>query len=292
MLNIKLKLEYMHFDINWYDYGARMHDPTIGRWNAVDPLANQYDLISPYVYVANNPLKFIDPDGKRIRVGDHAYMYVEDRDYDVIEEEFGSFVADTYRSLDKLYQKGGLNVELDQHDGSKMRVNMLEKLIEGDFDIHIKEVQGGSEYNPHNETISWETDYGRSFAKDVTKPTSGDNIGYHSPMLVLAEELIHAFNSHFYNNGQRVQRFENAPGGGPPFNAYYDRFYGHGAYANKPLREIYTYEGRNVSYPDHEEQYTGDILRQVAERMTEAVSIYYATVPHATTGPTTTQRRQ
>ena len=32
----------------------------------MDPAAEEYYSISPYVYVANNPMKWIDPDGKRI----------------------------------------------------------------------------------------------------------------------------------------------------------------------------------------------------------------------------------
>jgi RHS repeat-associated protein len=49
--------------LNLYDFGARLYDPAIGRWTAMDPLAEKNTKHSPYNYVENNPLNLVDPDG-------------------------------------------------------------------------------------------------------------------------------------------------------------------------------------------------------------------------------------
>ncbi|WP_281838214.1 RHS repeat-associated core domain-containing protein, partial [Propionigenium maris] len=42
-------------------YLAREYDPATGRFNSPDPAREGF---SPYVYVGNNPINFVDPDGK------------------------------------------------------------------------------------------------------------------------------------------------------------------------------------------------------------------------------------
>ena len=50
-------------DLNWLDYGFRNYDPQIGKFPQLDPLTDEYPLLTPFQYASCDPITNIDVDG-------------------------------------------------------------------------------------------------------------------------------------------------------------------------------------------------------------------------------------
>ena len=95
-LFIGKELDKMH-GLNWYDFGARMYDPTLGRFMTMDPLAEKYYPYSPYNYCLDNPVKNIDPDGRAVETGWDVFnvgLDIASLSHNVINGNVGAAVVD------------------------------------------------------------------------------------------------------------------------------------------------------------------------------------------------------
>jgi len=136
-----------------YDYGVRGMYPAIMRFSTPDPLAEKYYSISPYAYCGNNPVRFVDPDGKKILYAASA------------SKEFKKNFAQSVQYLNTHKAAG-----------------MLYQLEKSESIYYITETNGGSFYNSGTNTISW----------DPTKALLTNEGHELSPTTVLNHEIDHA----------------------------------------------------------------------------------------------------
>jgi len=108
--------------LEWYDYGARLQDPQLGRWWTVDPMADKFSGLSSYEYVTGNPISLTDPDGKdwyKNKKGNVVWRNSHDDEYEDDE--------DAYYNIGEFYsvQLGDHYYFFDQLKATKFGVNEI-----------------------------------------------------------------------------------------------------------------------------------------------------------------------
>ena len=118
--------------LDWYDYGARHYDATIGRWHAVDPMAEMYYGWSPYTYCLGNPVKYVDLIGAFT-----SPYYTEDGQFLGVDENgFTGNIYITDEETFKKYLKNG-TVKSKDIQGDSKTSSMRDKLLTSAAESHI-----------------------------------------------------------------------------------------------------------------------------------------------------------
>ena len=160
-------------------YNKYPMDMVVFAWS-VDPLASKYPQLSPYTAFANNPILFVDADGREISIKDPNTGKVSIfKPGDQVPDGSSQFVQGVYASLNYLYANGGetsINLidDLVNDDGFKVTVSETRKFGSGETSYSPKL---GIAFNPYEGLI-------------VGGETEGNN--QQSPSLGLLHELDHA----------------------------------------------------------------------------------------------------
>ena len=150
-----------------YDFDARMYYPALCRFMTMDPLCEKYYSISPYAYCNNNPVKYVDPDGKFLQFAENVSK--EFKEYFKIAVEY-----------------------LNQHNAA----GKMADLHASNETYYIAESFDGHYYFPESRTIKWAPKLGLLTNELVEL----------SPSTLLNHEIDHAWRHDKDPQGQRQDR--------------------------------------------------------------------------------------
>ncbi|RRQ45495.1 RHS repeat-associated core domain-containing protein [Chryseobacterium sp. SC28] len=178
-----------------YDYGARFYMPDIGRWGVIDNFADAYHSLSPYGYVANNPIKNIDINGEWIYIYDEnnkGYKYDDGKLYSYDEKNKNwneytpakdSFLANTM----------GLLGQITENDKNSVGSMYLGLFSNDETNANIYKSPNGRSYTKNINTYI-------SFDQKDKVPTTEGNQAL-TPYVSLFHELGHAFANQKFDRG-------------------------------------------------------------------------------------------
>ena len=161
-------------------YGARYYDPRTSVWLSVDPLAEMYPNIGSYVYCADNPVKYVDPDGRKFTNYRNVYFWGTFVTYNNFSAESGEAFHNTLQSMrgsNKLFSK--VYSQLDSDLNNTYTFRAVDK-----SNASSKDLTNG-QYNHSTKNIDL---------------FFNNNVENYTDYSTIFEEVFHAGQSQFYGN--------------------------------------------------------------------------------------------
>ncbi|SFF65576.1 hypothetical protein, partial [Thermoflexibacter ruber] len=107
--------------LHHYDFSARSYDYQINRTTTLDPHGDRYVSVSPYSFLNNNPLRYIDPTGRDVTVHSEDYISMSGQD-----------ARNTLAGLKKVSKERGWNRQSNDENSSKKCIpceKFMEKVL-------------------------------------------------------------------------------------------------------------------------------------------------------------------
>ena len=162
--------------LNWYDYGARYYDAALGRFVSIDPMAEKYCTFTPYSYCVNNPIMYIDPDG---RLANPIY----DQEGNFLGTDNRGLQGDAIIMDSKFFQQG---MEHELAEGLDLGLSSLDEGTRGIVEASVRSLVNRPDYDGFvtvSEGIQWAKDHPNA----LNYPTPNNTLYINAALLDFGE---------------------------------------------------------------------------------------------------------
>jgi RHS repeat-associated protein len=173
-----------------YYYDARYYDPVTSVWQSVDPMTDKYPDLSAYSYCANNPINYVDPDGRYFVGTDGNPVTISIQDGKL---SLGANASPDLKRMATLINKTGSQKAMDQF--KKVGSNNTKVHFKFSNEI-VRTGRGGVLFGLHQahdingNPLKWNSGTG-TFNGDVAFITDAEgNIAYNEASITVYEETI------------------------------------------------------------------------------------------------------